>query len=138
MKTKREPIPQTEVLAWLQEHHPNLHATAEIDRAWIWVTENLSHPDNKPIRESIGENGFVFARRLHPLPSGRLGTWGHSCLKPMPFKRNGKGSSKAPSRGASQPKHQAEAERHDPLSVEREPAMAHVELEPDVLAWLES
>ena len=97
MKPKRERISQLEVLAWLQMNHPDLHQSAEIDRAWIWITATLKPPHKDctcdecerlaVVRRSIAEYGFVFARRLHPLPSGKLGTWGHSCLKPLPFKR---------------------------------------------------
>ena len=98
---KCERISQLEVLAWLQTNHPALHAGVEIDRAWVWITTSLKPAHIKctsgeceklaAVRRSLGDYGFVFARRLHPLPSGKLGTWGHSCLKPLPFKRRGKG-----------------------------------------------
>lgn len=101
MKKPRERIPQPDVLAWLKSNHPMLHVTCEIDRAWIWITESLKPPHHNckceacenlaAVRRSLADYGFVFARRhLHQLPSGKLGTWGHSCLKPLPFRRKGK------------------------------------------------
>ena len=60
-KRERERIPQSQVLAWLQEHHPNLQA--EIDRAWLWISTPLPGDDKKPIRESLKEYGFIFSRR---------------------------------------------------------------------------
>lgn len=88
-KQKREKIPQTEVLAWLQANHPELHATAEVDRSWVWITANLKDDAHKATRESIKQFGFIFARREggHPLSSGNKGTWGHSCDKPLAFRR---------------------------------------------------
>lgn len=109
-KKPREKIPQTVVLDWLQKNHPSLHATAELDRAWVWITENLQGDTHKATRNSIKHEapgrGFVFAKRGgHKLPSGKLGTWGHSCDKPMPFRRKAKGNSTpaAPTAAPSQP-----------------------------------
>src|SRR5688572_15816890 len=95
---QREPIPQTEVLAWLSANHPELFQSAELDREWTWLTASLKPPHPKcecaecaklaAVRRSLSDYGFVFARRnLHLLPNGKLGTWGHSCLKPLPFHR---------------------------------------------------
>lgn len=92
-RKQRERIPQTAVLEWLQANHPALHLAAEIDRDWIWLVVDLRGEDKKAIRESIKEFGFIFARRGgHTLPSGKVGTWGHSCSRPMPFKRRGHGA----------------------------------------------
>lgn len=97
-KRKRVPIQQTEVLHWLATNHPALHAVAEIERAWIWLPVDLR--GDEPTRTSIKTYGFIFSKHGgHPLPSGKVGTWGHSCMKPAPFYRKGKGSKAA----ASQP-----------------------------------
>ena len=86
-------ISSVEVLDWLHAHHPKLHADAEIDRAWVWLSTNLSGESNKPIRDELKAIGFRFAKKDHPLPSGKTGRWGHSCNKPMPFHRKGGKSS---------------------------------------------
>lgn len=82
---------QTEVLEWLLENHPQLHANAELDREWIWLPVDLRGEHNKAVRESIGRKGvgFIFCPKGHPLPSGQVGTWAHHCTKPIPFKRRG-------------------------------------------------
>jgi hypothetical protein len=95
-KPKRELIPQPDVLAWLQAHHPELHAGAELDRAWVWITTSLKGDEHLATRESIKQYGFIFNRHGgHKLSSGALGTWGHSCEKPIAFKRKGGGKPKA-------------------------------------------
>lgn len=83
---------QTDALEWLQENHPPLHEVAELDREWIWLPVDLRGAENKAIRESIGRKGagFRFAPNGHPLPSGKIGTWGHSCEHPTPNKRRHK------------------------------------------------
>ena len=86
----RERVPQAEVLAWLAAHYPELHQVATVERAWIWLPVDLrQQPD---VREAIRAYGFRFARRGHPLSNGKLGTWAHSCIKPLPFKHRGKSS----------------------------------------------
>lgn len=76
----------TETLAWLTEHHPELRAVAEIDRNWVWLCCDLR--GDEATRKSLKEFGFVFSRRGgHPLPSGKVGTWGNSCTHPLPFYR---------------------------------------------------
>jgi hypothetical protein len=82
-------IPQTEVLAWLHEKHPDLHATCEIDRDWVWITENLK--ERPEVRESIKPYGFRFCAKGHPLPCGKTGTWAHHCEHPTGNYRKGKG-----------------------------------------------
>jgi hypothetical protein len=94
---RRERITQLTVLEWLKTNHYHLFETAAVDREWVWITESLKPPHEKcacddcaklaAVRKSVGEYGFVFARRLHVLPDARLGTWGHACLKPIPFHR---------------------------------------------------
>ena len=128
---KHERIPQLEVLAWLKTNHPDLHQSVEIDRAWIWITATLKplHKDCTcaecaklaVVRRSIADYGFVFARRLHPLPSGKLGTWGHSCSKPLPFKRKrGQGGTargeRRPAAASTEGDQEAEAVRLAALS----------------------
>lgn len=87
---------QTEVLEYLAEHHPELHAAAEIDRSWVWLCVDLRGDHNKELRDAIGKQGlgFRFAPKGHPLESGHIGTWSHSCDKPIPFRRKGRGPAK--------------------------------------------
>lgn len=89
MKRKREKRGQVEVLEWLADTHSELHGAAEIDRDWIWLPVDLR--DDPETRASIKEFGFRFAKRGHALPSGRVGTWGHACSHPIPFKRGAGG-----------------------------------------------
>lgn len=91
----------SEVLAWLLEHHPSLHATVEQDRDWLWLTADLKGGQNQAVRDSINhEGGFRFAKRGHALPSGKVAFWGHSCSHPVGFKRTGKlPGAKRPRRG---------------------------------------
>ena len=103
MKTKPPPIPQTQVLDWLQTNHPNLHTTAEIEKAWVWITENLQGTHNQPVRESIKAYGFRFAKRGHTLPSGKLAHWAHSCTAPLPFYRKHKGAPTTSSTSSAEP-----------------------------------
>lgn len=83
---------QAEVLAWLEQNYPQLHAVAELDRAWVWLVWDGRGEENKAIREIIGKRGagFIFTPKGHPLPSGKQGTWAHHCLAPIPFKRRDK------------------------------------------------
>jgi hypothetical protein len=88
---------QTEVLGWLHLNYPELHAIAELDRAWVWLPVNLSDKapqfcaghTNAEVRQAIGKHGYGFryAADGHPLESGNIGTWGHHCESPIPFKR---------------------------------------------------
>lgn len=93
MKRQREKIPAGTVLAWLKEHHPLLFEDAMIDRAWVWITANLSGPEHKATRQAIKEYGFRWAKHGHPLPNGATGTWGHACTKPIPFKKGSRQNS---------------------------------------------
>lgn len=85
-------IPQIEVLEWLQQNHPEIHATCEVDRDWVWITANLR--ELPAVRQSIKEQGFRFAAKGHALPCGKSGTWAHHCEKPIGFRR-GKRSSES-------------------------------------------
>jgi hypothetical protein len=90
----KEKLEMSEVLAWLQTNHPELHAAAEVERDWLWLCSDLRGDHNKPVRDSLCEFGFRFAKRGHELPSGQVSFWSHSCTKPIPFKRRGKSASK--------------------------------------------
>ncbi len=109
---KREPIPQSEVLGWLAANWPDLHEVAETERAWVWLPVDLRGDHNKAKREALKEFGFRFAFRGHPLPSGKNGTWGHCCMRPMPFKR--KGQRKEP----NHTNHNQQASEPDPIEAE--------------------
>ena len=92
-----EKMSQTDVLEWLAENYPELHAAAELDRAWVWLAGiNLQGADKKEMREAIGKRGigFRYAPQGHTLPSGKVSHWGHACDRPMPFKRKGGGGGK--------------------------------------------
>lgn len=98
MKTTTMPIDA--VLAWLAANQPGLEY--EVDRAWVWITTDLSPlhkkcecaecAERKSVRDSIKgkEIGFIFARDDHPLPSGKTARWAHHTDKPMRFTRKGK------------------------------------------------
>jgi hypothetical protein len=85
---RRVPVPQDQVLAWLLIHYPQLHADAAVDRNWVWLTTNLSGEANRQTREAIKAFGFRFAKHFHTLPDGRVGTWGHCCTTPIPFRHH--------------------------------------------------
>jgi hypothetical protein len=114
-KPKRERIPQPDVLAWVASTHPALSASAHVERDWVWLAVDLRGDHNKPIRESIKEYGFRFAKRGHELGNGQTGTWAHACLKPLPFKRRGQDGRNGAS-GNGQPTEQTRDER-DPLDL---------------------
>jgi hypothetical protein len=122
-KPKREPIPQDDVLAWLEEHHPALQAVAEVDREWIWLAANLQGDEHTATRESIKKFGFIYKRNgTHALPSGQAGNWSHSCEAPIGFKRKPKTAGQAhnhqaepKARGKSAPAFPPE-DRFDPLA----------------------
>lgn len=87
---KHQSRTQSEVLAWLLEHHPALHLTAEIERSWLWISADLGGDHNKATRESIKAYGFAYKRNgVHILPSGKGGNWSHSCEKPLRFTKRG-------------------------------------------------
>lgn len=109
--SKHAPMPQSEVLAWLHEHHPQLHADAELERDWCWLSTDLRGDHNKATREAIKQFGFRFAKRGHPLPSGKEGRWGHSCTKPIPFHRKS---------GASNTHHKAEPVAAQSVAIDPE------------------
>lgn len=90
----KEKLPMIEVLAWLHTNYPELHAAAETERDWLWLCHDLRGEHNKPLRDSLCEFGFRFAKHGHTLPSGQVSFWSHSCTKPTPFKRRGKSTSK--------------------------------------------
>ena len=99
MNSKRKT--QTEVLDYLAEHFPALHKAAEVDRDWVWLVVDLSGEESKAVREAIGKKGlgFRFAKRGHTLGNGSVGTWGHSCQRPMPYKRRGDGKWECKAKG---------------------------------------
>ncbi len=109
-------IPMTEVLAWLQEHHPALHRDAAIERDWVWLCTDLRGDHNKPARESIKEQGFRFAKRGHALPDGKIAYWAHACQRPIAFKRKGKAGAEASNKSGRG--HQAQ--RPDPLAASQD------------------
>lgn len=109
----RERIPQSDVLAWLQANHPGMHRDAEIERAWVWIAQSPADPS---AIKSIEDYGFVRSRKGgHPLPSGRMGIYGHSCERPLPFKRKFHGPRSAAIQGAApEPKTVTETETKKP------------------------
>lgn len=102
-KPKRQRIKRSmdEVMDWLAKNYPQLDA--EIDRSWVWITADLRGEQNREIREDLKDFGFRFAKRGHALPSGDMGTWGHSCQRPIRFS-----GSKSP-----KPKNENEGEDED-------------------------
>lgn len=95
--------PMEEIIAILEERHPQLEW--ECERAWIWVTSDIG-PAHRvrgcacaecqkraAIRKALGKEGlgFRFAKSGHVCPSGAVAYWGHSCTHPVPFRRRRKG-----------------------------------------------
>ncbi len=93
---KREPVPMTEVLSWLLENHPTLHAECEVQKDWLWLYTDLRGDPNKAARESIKEYGFRFCAGGHTLPSGKQAHWAHSCEHPISFHRKKKAGANKP------------------------------------------
>lgn len=104
----RERIPQRDVFAWVETNHPELSADAEAERAWVWIA--TSGPLPKATEDSIAAYGFILSKKGHLLPSGRLGRYGHSCEKPLPFRRKGGGSYPKPGTAPSHTEQQPEKE----------------------------
>jgi hypothetical protein len=115
-KPKREKLPVQTVLEWLQEHYPQLHEVAELDRNWVWLPVDLRGDEWKEVREALKEFGFRFAKRGHVLPSGNTGTWAHSCDKPIAFKRKGNGNK---SKRKNESESDDDTQRADPLDNSR-------------------
>jgi hypothetical protein len=116
---KHNPIPASEVLAWLLEHHPELHQVAELDRSWCWLSVDLRGDHNKATREAIKQYGFAYKRNgVHILPSGKGGTWSNSCNAPLRFSKRGGGSRGHKNAPTNSPLHnkQVSALRADPLA----------------------
>jgi len=82
-------IPMPQVLAWLQENHPDLWASAKTERSWVWLVAPLQQAP-KEVRESIKQYGFKFCKRGHALPGGQISHWAHHCDRPMPFRGRAK------------------------------------------------
>lgn len=125
----RQRIETDAVLEWLAEHHPDLHQTAEVDRSWVWLCcgDKLKgdEPEKKAVRKSIGDFGFRFARKGHPMESGSIGIWAHSCLAPKKFQGGGGGKPKSTKPQAdtnSRPTRFDPLDAYDKLAEKVEPA----------------
>ena len=121
---QRQRIPQTEVLDWLKTQHPKLHETAVLDRQWVWITESLATAPE--VRASVKGYGFRFAKAGHALTSGKSGTWGHSCEKPLPFRRGG---------GKPKNNHAKPANEQKPATQDNHNNETSG-MDPEILAWL--
>ena len=94
----RNTMPMSEVLGLIEQKQ--LPIQTEAQRDWLWLTTEVGPlhkkcdcaecAERKRIREAIKEIGFKFAFHGHPLPSGVISYWGHSCDHPVRFKRRGK------------------------------------------------
>ena len=76
---------------------PALYTHMFLDGEWVWYCgPSLAGADNKNTRETLKEIGFRFAFKGHAMkgadgqPTKVMGSWGHSCARPMGFKRKGK------------------------------------------------
>lgn len=90
MKTKkpREKKTPDAVMAEVEAKVPGLAIYIEADRDWLWYCgPSLAGSANKAKREALKEIGFRFAKNGHETERGSLGSWGHACLHPIPFKR---------------------------------------------------
>lgn len=108
------------MLKWLRSNYPDLHLTAEIDRNWIWLCcgEKLKGDEHAATRQALSEYGFRFAGKGHPMASGNIGMWGHSCLMPTKFERRAR-PTKPPKTGKRPMVHEEES-RVDPFDVKPE------------------
>ena len=80
-----------QVMHEVREAFPDLCVYIEPERDWLWYCgPSLAGPENKPKREALKEIGFRWAKNGHETESGSLGSWGHACLHPIPFKRRGR------------------------------------------------
>lgn len=96
-------MPMSEVLEWLHTNQPQVEV--EVEKDWLWVTTELAPlhkkcecvecANRKNIRESIKTIGFRFAFNGHPLASGKVSRWAHSCDHPVRFKKKSGGSSES-------------------------------------------
>jgi hypothetical protein len=93
---KGSPRPRTNqivVLEWLNNHHSSLNRV--VDRDWVWITNELDpkNPVEAVAIKDIEAFGFIRSKKPggHPIKgTGLNGTWGHSCMHPVPFKRKPK------------------------------------------------
>jgi hypothetical protein len=76
MKTK------TEVMAEVSAKVPALCGHIYEDRDWLWYA-GPSLQDKPAVREVLKAVGFRYARNGHALGGGLMGTWGHSCQRPV-------------------------------------------------------
>lgn len=119
----KERLEIDQVLEWLEQNHPELAKTAETDRNWVWLCcgESLrgKEPEKVAIRKSISDFGFRFAQNGHPMPSGNVGIWAHSCLVPKRFARSGSKSSSGGKSKQTKPANQVSngKGRIDPFAV---------------------
>ena len=88
-----------EVMKRVSQETPALVQHMFLDGEWVWYCgPSLAGADNKALRESLKEIGFRFCFKGHPMkgPDGQVtnvkGSWGHSCAKPMGFRRKGQSS----------------------------------------------
>ena len=90
-------MPIDDIIAVLEENHPQLEW--EADRCWVWITSDIG-PVHKvrgctcakcveraAIRKALGKDGlgFIYAKRGHVCPSGLTSYWGHHSTHPIPF-----------------------------------------------------
>lgn len=97
MKTTRPRLPIDEVMAQVQARLPALVPHCYLDGEWIWYCgPSLAGADNAATRETLKEIGFRFAFKGHVMrdsaghPTTTVGTWGHSCQRPLPPRRRGR------------------------------------------------
>ncbi len=93
----RQPIPMSEVQAWLAVNQPQLEVVRERD--WLWIASSLQGDSHAAEREAIKTmfdgNGFRFAKKGHVLPDGRVSYWGHACEHPISFRKGQKKTQRA-------------------------------------------
>lgn len=90
MKTPTKPRQSKEqVIAALEEQTTGLLEHMYEDRDWIWYCgPALTGKANAAIRNVLKNLGFRFSPKGHLMPDGEtIGTWGHSCQRPMFPKR---------------------------------------------------
>lgn len=83
-----------EIMERLGSKAPHLAENCYLDREWVWYC-GPSLRENPADRAVLKEMGFRWSKAGHLMPDGKtVGTWGHSCQKPM-FPRRKKPSTPA-------------------------------------------
>lgn len=89
-KPARQRMTTEEVVAEVLRKCPSLVEHMFLDREWVWYC-GPSLKNNAEVRTALSEIGFRFSPKGHLMPDGEtIGSWGHSCLRPIFARRQNK------------------------------------------------